>query len=182
MTIVLQPKLYNLENNCMLRYLLTLQVPDRSGLVEQIAHAVSRHGGNWLDSELRHIDGVFAAIILLEVPSAQWDPLVEALECIENLTLTYSKTSHPPKPLLRLSYNLVAYDRPGLVLDISNKISALGINIEQFSSKYETASHTGVALFRATMGLGLSHPEQEEQLTQALYAIGDDVVIDKLSR
>lgn len=66
----------------MLRYLITLQVPDRKGLVEQIAHAVSRHGGNWLDSELRHIDGIFAAILLLEVPSEHWDDLLDALECI----------------------------------------------------------------------------------------------------
>lgn len=166
----------------MLRYLLTLQVPDRSGLVEQIAHAVSRHGGNWLDSELRHIDGVFAAILLLEVPSTHWDELVDTLECIEGLSLTYAKTSKLQKPMERLSYNLVAYDRPGLVLDISNKISQLGINIEQFSSKYETASHTGVALFRATISLGLKNRQQEQQLTEALYAIGDDVVLDKLNR
>ncbi|NMH64508.1 glycine cleavage system protein R [Shewanella salipaludis] len=166
----------------MLRYLLTLQVPDRKGLVEQIAQAVSRHGGNWLDSELRHIDGIFAAILLLEVPSQQWDELLESLECIDGLTLTFSKTSHKKSPLLRLSFNLVAYDRPGLVLDISNKINALGINIEQFSSQYETAGHTGIALFRATISLGLTDESQEERLTEALYAIGDDVVLDKLNR
>ena len=46
----------------MMRYLITLQAPDRKGLVEQIANVVSRHNGNWLDSEMRHIDGIFAAI------------------------------------------------------------------------------------------------------------------------
>ncbi len=75
----------------MLRYLITLQVPDRKGLVEQIAHAVSRHGGNWLDSELRHIDGIFAAILLLEVPSEHWDDLLDALECIDGMALTSAR-------------------------------------------------------------------------------------------
>ncbi|MCL1088580.1 amino acid-binding protein [Shewanella profunda] len=166
----------------MLRYLITLQAPDRKGLVEQIAHAVSRHGGNWLDSELRHIDGIFAAILLLEIPSMRMDELVEALECIDGLTLTYAKTSVSLKPIKRLSYSLVAYDRPGLVLDISNKINALGINIEQFSSQYETAGHTGIALFRATISLGLTELAQEDQLVQSLYALGDDLVLDRLSR
>lgn len=166
----------------MLRYLITLQAPDRKGLVEQIAHAVSRHGGNWLDSELRHIDGIFAAILLLEVPSMRIDELIEALECIDGLTLTYAKTSIALKPIRRLSYSLVSYDRPGLVLDISNRITALGINIEQFSSQFETAGHTGIALFRATIGLGLTELAQEEQLVQSLYALGDDLVLDKLSR
>uniref|UniRef100_Q0HTE2 Glycine cleavage system transcriptional repressor n=1 Tax=Shewanella sp. (strain MR-7) TaxID=60481 RepID=Q0HTE2_SHESR len=166
----------------MLRYLITLQAPDRKGLVEQIAHAVSRHGGNWLDSELRHIDGIFAAILLLEVPSLKMDELIEALECIDGLTLTYSKTSVALKPVKRLTYSLVSYDRPGLVLDISNRITALGINIEQFSSQFETAGHTGIALFRATIGLGLTDLVQEEQLVQSLYSLGDDLVLDKLSR
>lgn len=166
----------------MLQYLITLQAPDRKGLVEQIAHAVSRHGGNWLDSELRHIDGIFAAILLLEVPSLKMDELIEALECIDGLTLTYAKTSVALKPIKRLTYSLVSYDRPGLVLDISNRITALGINIEQFSSQFETAGHTGIALFRATIGLGLTDLAQEEQLMQSLYALGDDLVLDKLSR
>lgn len=166
----------------MLRYLITLQAPDRKGLVEQIAHAVSRHGGNWLDSELRHIDGVFAAILLLEIPSMRMDELIEALECIDNLSLTYAKTAIVPKPIKRLTYSLVAYDRPGLVLDISNRITALGINIEQFSSQFETAGHTGIALFRATIGLGLTDLAQEDQLVQSLYSLGDDLVLDKLSR
>lgn len=166
----------------MLRYLITLQAPDRKGLVEQIAQAISRHGGNWLDSELRHIDGIFAAILLLELPSMRIDELIEALECIDNLSLTYSKTTVAQKPIKRLTYSLVAYDRPGLVLDISNRITTLGINIEQFSSQFETAGHTGIALFRATIGLGLTESTQEDQLMQSLYALGDDLVLDKLSR
>ncbi|MFT5236323.1 MAG: glycine cleavage system regulatory protein [Shewanella sp.] len=164
----------------MLRYLVTLQVPDKNGLVEQISHAVSRHGGNWLDSELRHIDGIFAAILLLEVPASNWDTLVESLECIEGLSLTFAKTSKEPQRPIHKSYALVAYDRPGLVHDISNKISALGINIEHFSTRYESAGHTGVALFRANFALGMNSTEQEDQLSQALYAIGDDVVLDEI--
>ncbi|WP_045282432.1 ACT domain-containing protein [Shewanella algae] len=166
----------------MLRYLITLQVPDRKGLVEQIAHAVSRHGGNWLDSELRHIDGIFAAILLLEVPSEHWDDLLDALECIDGMALTSARAGQQQKYIKRLSFNLVAYDRPGLVLDISNRINALGINIEQFSSKFETAGHTGIALFRATISLGLTDPMQEERLTESLYSIGDDLVLDKLNQ
>lgn len=166
----------------MIRYLMTLQAADRKGLVEQIANTVSRHSGNWLDSEMRHIDGIFAAILQVEIPAQKWDELQEALECIDGLTMTFAKTTLTAKPLHRLSFNLVAYDRPGLVLEISNKINALGINIEHFSSQLETASHTGVALFRATFGLGLTAPIQEEQLTQSLYALGDDVIIDKLSK
>ena len=73
---------------------------------------------------------------------------------------------------------------PGTFLadNISNRITALGINIEQFSSQFETAGHTGIALFRATIGLGLTDLAQEEQLMQSLYSLGDDLVLDKLSR
>lgn len=165
----------------MLRYLVTLQAMDREGLVEQIAQAVSHHGGNWLDSELRHIDGIFAAILLLEVPSAQWDALIETLECLEGVALSYAKTKKVADKDIHLSYSLVAYDRPGLVHEISNKISALGINIEHMSTRYESASHSGIALFRAEFDLGLKDASHEDKLTEALYAIGDDVVLDNIS-
>lgn len=164
----------------MLRYLITLQAPDRQGLVEQLAHAVSRHGGNWLDSEMRHIDGTFAAMLVVEVPSLKWEELLENFECIEGLTMTHSKLSAGPVPQYRCDFQLVAYDRPGLVLDISNKINHLGINIEQFSSQYDSAGHTGVPLFKANFGLGMANAEQEDALRDALYTIGDDVVLDKL--
>ncbi|WP_372871384.1 glycine cleavage system protein R [Shewanella sp.] len=164
----------------MLRYLITLQAPDRTGLVEQIAHAVSRHGGNWLDSELRHIDGIFAAIIVLEIPSDNWDGLIENLEYIEGLTLTHASTRAAKRPAHKRSYTLVAYDRPGLVLDISNKINALGINIEHFSTQLESASHTGVPLFRATFVLGLEELSKQELLAESLYLIGDDVLLDQI--
>lgn len=164
----------------MLRYLITLQAPDRTGLVEQIAHAVSRHGGNWLDSELRHIDGIFAAIIVLEIPADNWDGLIENLECIEGLTLTHASTRAAKRPTHKRSYTLVAYDRPGLVLEISNKINALGINIEHFSTQLESASHTGVPLFRATFVLGLEELAKQELLAESLYLIGDDVLLDQL--
>ncbi|QIR14908.1 glycine cleavage system protein R [Shewanella aestuarii] len=164
----------------MMRYLVTLQAPDRKGLVEQIANAVSRQGGNWLDSEMRHIDGIFAAILQLEVPADNWDQLIDSFECIDGLTLTYSKASIAAKPIKQVHYQLVAYDRPGIVLHISNKLSGLGINIEQFSSQYETASHTGVALFKANMHLGLTDTDQEDQIAEQLYQMGDDVVLDKM--
>ncbi|MBT1445000.1 amino acid-binding protein [Shewanella sp. JM162201] len=165
----------------MLRYLITLQAPDRTGLVEQIAHAVSRHGGNWLDSELRHIDGIFAAILVLEIPSTNWDDLLDNLECIDGLTLTHASTQAAKAPSFKRSYSLVAYDRPGLVLDISNKINALGINIEHFSSQLESASHTGVPLFRANFVLGLEELGKITLLTESLYLIGDDVQLDQIA-
>lgn len=166
----------------MVRYLLTLQAPDKTGLVEQLATAISRHGGSWLDSELRHINGIFAAILIIEVHEGKWPQLLNTLTSIDSLTLTYAKTSKEKQPLHRVSYTLVACDRPGLVLDISNQINKLEINIEQFSSQYESASHTGIALFRANFSLGMKTAAKEEQLTQSIYSLGDDIILDKVTQ
>lgn len=164
----------------MVQYLVTLQVADKKGLVEQIAHIVTHHKGNWLDSELHHLNGLFAAILLLEAPEENWDSLIENLEAIEGLSLTYGKTNQNTQPVTTHAFSLVAYDRPGLVHEISNKINTLGINIERLSTKYESASHTGVALFRSDFNLAIKDENQVQKLTESLYAIGDDVVLDKL--
>ncbi|WP_299493636.1 ACT domain-containing protein [uncultured Shewanella sp.] len=163
----------------MLRYLITLQANDKEGLVEDIANKISHYGGNWLDSEMRSIDGVFAAILQIEFPPQHWPLLLDDLTAIDSLTFTHAQTSKIDTNLKRAHFRLVAYDRIGLVQDISNKMHALNINIERFSSQYETASHTGIALFRADFNVSMKD-EQEEELTQSLYAIGDDVVLDKI--
>ncbi|WP_298774084.1 ACT domain-containing protein [uncultured Shewanella sp.] len=163
----------------MLRYLITLQATDKEGLVEGIANKISHYGGNWLDSEMRSIDGIFAAILQIELPQTHWCDLLEDLLAIDTLSLTHSQTSKIETELKPIHFRLVAYDRIGLVQDISNKIHALNINIERLSTQYETASHTGIALFRADFTVSMKN-EQEEELTQALYKIGDDVVIDRI--
>lgn len=165
----------------MMRYVITLQAPDRKGLVEQIANAVSRHNGNWLDSEMRHFDGIFAALIQIEVPAQKWESLIENIECIDNLSLTYAKSSVAHSPMSHASYQIVANDRSGLVLQISNQLNSIGINIEQFSSQFESASHTGIPLFRATVSLSCPEDITNEHIEQALYTLGDDVLIDKLA-
>ncbi|WP_394133015.1 glycine cleavage system protein R [Shewanella maritima] len=164
----------------MMRYVITLQAPDRKGLVEHIANVISRHNGNWLDSEMRHFDGIFAAILQIEVPAHKCDELIESLECIEDLHLTHAKSTKPESPSHSLRYQIVANDRPGLVLQISNQLNKIGINIEQFSSQFESASHSGIPLFKASVVLGMDDVIDEEQIEQALFTLGDDVVIDKL--
>ena len=112
----------------MARYLLTLQVPDRTGLVELIASDISRHHGTWFDSQLIHLDGIFAAIIQIAAPEDQLDALIENIECIDVLSLQYQKLGHT-QVNHSVTWEIVAYDRLGLVRDISNIISSLNINI-----------------------------------------------------
>ncbi|MBV7316531.1 glycine cleavage system protein R [Shewanella sp. NIFS-20-20] len=163
----------------MARYLLTLQVPDRTGLVEIIANDISRHGGTWLDSELMHLDGTFAAIIQISAPESAIDALIENIECIDGLTLHYRLLGQPSRSQ-RINWEVVAYDRVGLVRDIANKISALNINIEHLSSQLDQAEHTGVPLFRASLSLSDVTDAKASALKDSLYQLGDDVVIDKI--
>ncbi|GLP95213.1 glycine cleavage system protein R [Paraferrimonas sedimenticola] len=164
----------------MQRYLITLQVPDRSGLVEQIAQHLSRLGGHWLDSELRHIDALFAAIIVIELPQEHWGELVDSLESIDGLTLTGEKLLEIPhdSPVVRIS--VIGNDRPGFVHQISNLIAAQGINIERFSSNRESASHTGISLFKADLTLSPVNEQSYHALESKLYEMGDDLQLDRL--
>ena len=161
----------------MQRYLLTLQVTDRKGLVEQIAHAINHHHGNWLNSELHHMDGIFAAIILLEVPKANWETLLENIECIEGISLTYQAVAATQKQQT-FSFTLVANDRLGLVKDVANVINSLGHNIEKLSTTYESASHSGTALFKADICVNIGAEVQTDTIIEALYKLGNDVQID----
>ena len=55
--------------------ILTAIGDDRPGLVEELATAISAHGGNWLESSMAHLSGKFAGIVKVAIPASGVEPL-----------------------------------------------------------------------------------------------------------
>ena len=60
--------------------ILTVISADKPGLVESLAQAINRHGGNWLDSRMARMAGQFAGILRVDVPAGAVEALRVELE------------------------------------------------------------------------------------------------------
>jgi glycine cleavage system regulatory protein len=73
---------------------LTVIGDDRPGLVGELSAAISKHGGNWLESSMAQLAGKFAGIVEVSVDAAQADALGKTLGHLKGLKVS---PSNPPQ-------------------------------------------------------------------------------------
>jgi glycine cleavage system regulatory protein len=120
---------------------LTFIGHDRPGLVSAISEKVAASGGTWLESRLAHLAGEFAGILLISIPEPNITGLTASLRDLEaagvRVAVERSSGSPTPKNLKTVRLELVGNERPGIVRDVTQALTRLGVNIEEFSSNIE---------------------------------------------
>jgi glycine cleavage system regulatory protein len=161
---------------------LTFIGHDKPGLVNAISEKIAAAGGNWLESRLAHLAEEFAGIVLISAPEPNVAGLTTALRSLEEsgLRITVERTgAAPPATSHRtLDLNLVGHDRPGIVRDVTQALSQLGANIEEFSSGIESAPFTGETMFRATARLRVPDGVATEEVQIILEQLADEIMVD----
>jgi glycine cleavage system regulatory protein len=162
---------------------LTIVGSDRPGLVEAVAEAVARTGGNWLESRMAHLAGKFAGILRVQAPTDAVPRLVTAIEQLAHADLkvtvergTLAPTSPGVRPSVEL--DLVGLDRPGIVRDISGVLARNGANIEELVTDSSSAPMSGERLFRAHMRLSMAQPADVARLRAELERFATDLMVE----
>ena len=152
---------------------------DRPGLVNAISEAIAASGGNWLESRLEHLAGQFAGIVHIRVPEERLPALTSALQAVPGLNITIAHGNTEPEAALEpLVLEILGHDRPGIVRDVTQAITKLGVNIEEFSSSIESAPFTGEDMFRAVLKLGLPEHVSSDEVRRVLEKLADEIMVD----
>jgi glycine cleavage system transcriptional repressor len=133
--------------------ILTAVGPDRIGLVEKISQFIARHGCNIEDSKMAVFCGEFAVIVLI---GGAGNHLVgvasdyHGLEAETGLTISIKTAAARQTTESFLPYKLTAscMDHPGIVYQISNVLSTMGVNIESMETKTYAAPVSGTPIFQ----------------------------------
>jgi glycine cleavage system regulatory protein len=161
---------------------LTFIGHDRPGLVNAISDKIAAVGGNWLESRLEHLAGQFAGIALISVPAPRIQDLSVALRELEteglSVTIAHGSVTEPEEGYETLTLDLLGHDRPGIVRDVTQTLTRLGVNIEEFSSFIESAPFTGEAMFRAALRLRVPEHVAADDVRQTLEKLADEIMVD----
>ncbi|HVE23142.1 MAG TPA: ACT domain-containing protein [Acidocella sp.] len=156
--------------------------PDRPGLVKTLSETITEAGGSWLESRLAHLAGEFAGIVLVSVPAQNEADLVAALRNLEaaglRITVETSRAAPAATGYGSFELHLIGHDRPGIVRDVTQALSQLGVNIEEFSSAIESAPFTGEVMFRAAARLHVPDGISIEAVQAALERLADEIMVD----
>ncbi len=163
------------------RVILTVIGSDRPGLTAALAEAVLDAGGNWLESHLARLAGRYVGSVLVEIAPERLAALHKAVAAVdaEGLNVTLVDAGEAVVPTgTRLSLALVAQDRPGIVNELAQALTPLGVNIETLETTAEDGAWSGARLFRADVVASLPDGVSEADVQSALEGISAEVMVD----
>jgi glycine cleavage system regulatory protein len=161
---------------------LTFIGRDKPGLVNAISHKVAAAGGTWLESRLARLAGEFAGILLVGVPEANVAAFSAALRDLEasGLRVTVAPSSEVAATASErvVELSLLGQERPGIVRDVTQALTHLGVNIEEFNSGVEAAPFSGTEMFRASARLRIPDALASDDLRKTLERLAGEMMVD----
>ncbi|WP_420591768.1 glycine cleavage system protein R [Bacterioplanoides sp.] len=161
---------------------LTVIADDKPGIVEQLSAVIAEQGGNWLESRMSHMAGKFAGILRVSIDESKSNSLVSALASLSSsgivVNAEHSKDAGEVVSSKDLTLNLVGNDRPGIVREVSQTLAKLGVNVLELTTNCESAEMSAVPLFRTVAHLRVPQDFESDELTDALEAISNDLMVE----
>jgi glycine cleavage system regulatory protein len=165
----------------MTSVILSVIGSDRPGLTEALAGAVLSAGGNWLESHLSRLGGLYVGSVLVELAADKVEALRAAVRAVDAQGLEVRIV-----PALEgagaageaLRFSLVGQDRPGIVRQVTAVLSRLGVNIEAFDTQIAAEPHSGAPLFQIEARLRLPPGLSAGKAQAALEAISGEIMVD----
>jgi glycine cleavage system regulatory protein len=167
------------EDTHLTALVITFVGSDRPGLVNAISSRVAAEGGAWLESRLARLAGEFAGIVRVEAPEERVAALTAALQGLQALTVTIAATRAEARETPDiLTLDLLCLDRPGIVSEVTETLSALEVNIEEFESGLVSAAFTGQSMFKATARLAAPPSLSIDELRRRLEKLAGEMMAD----
>lgn len=165
----------------MTTLILTVAGSDRPGLVAAVADVVDAHGGNWENSRLAELAGVFAGVIEISVTPERAGVLQSALRELDGLLTIAVHTGSDavaPHESRHLSIRVLGNDRPGIVREVSQALSAHGISIEDLTTTTQDAAMAGGRLFEASVTADVPASVDLDAMRTDLERIATEIQVD----
>lgn len=161
--------------------ILSVVGSDRPGLTQALASAVLSAGGNWLESHLSRLGGLYVGSVLVEIDPAAVETLRSAVRAVDGQGLEVRIA-----PAVEgagaggdvLSFSLVGADRPGIVHQVTAILSDLDVNIEAFETHVTAEPHSGAPLFHMDARLRLPPNLRADQVQTALEDASGEIMVD----
>lgn len=165
----------------MATLILSVIGSDRPGLTQALARAVLAAGGNWLESHLSQLGGLYVGSVLVELEADGVERLRAAVREVDAQGLEVRiapAVAAPDAEGELVRFALVGGDRPGIVHQVTVVLSGLDANIEAFDTRLSVEPHSGAPLFHMDARLRLPKDLKAEAVQAALEDISAEIMVD----
>lgn len=174
----------------MASVVLSVVGSDRPGLTQAVADAVLAAGGNWLESHLSRLGGLYVGSVLVALRADQLEGLLAGVRAVDaeglevrvvpaaDASAESSGRKDPLEAGETLQFSLVGQDRPGIVQQVTRVLSGLSVNIETFETRLSAEPHAGGQLFHLEARLRRPPGVPARAVQDALEAISGEIMVD----
>jgi glycine cleavage system regulatory protein len=165
----------------MALFVLSAVASDRPGLTRALAAAILSADGNWLESHLSRLGGLYVGSVLVDLPDAAVEALRAAVAGVDAEGLEVRIVPAAPDAGgagETFGFGLVGQDRPGIVREVTSALSALDANIETFETWIAAEPHSGAPLFHMQARLRLPPGLAARRVQAALEDISAEIMVD----
>lgn len=165
----------------MALFVLSVVGSDRPGLTQALAAAVLSAKGNWLESHLSRLGGLYVGSVLVELGAGDVDGLRRAVTAVDaqGLEVRIAPAVEEAEAAGEtLRFSVVGQDRPGIVNQVTAVLSELRANIETFTTWVAAEPHSGAPLFHMNAEVRLPLGLDAGQVQAALEDISAEIMVD----
>ena len=165
----------------MARLVLSVVGSDRPGLTQALASAVVAAGGNWLESHLSRLGGLYVGSVLGDVDAEGSDQLISAVRAVDADGLDVRIAPAIETGEIAggaVQFSLVGQDRRGIVHQVTAVLRDLNVNIEAFDTQIVAEPYSGAQLFRVEARLRLPRSLATDSVRVALEQISAEIMVD----
>jgi len=167
--------------------IITVFAQDQPGLLQILSDTIKEYDGNWLESCLTRMSGLFVGILNIEIEQKKKTMLFKALDSLSEQGLDVTvradvKLVNDTELVEAVEVLVEANDRPGIVEEIANALTTVDANIEQMETSCESASMAGYQLFQARLVVTLPDSFSVEKLEDALQNVSDDLIVSIIEK
>ena len=165
----------------MALFVLSTVGSDRPGLTQALAAAIVTAGGNWLESHLSRLGGLYVGSVLVELDAAAVEDLRSAVSRVDaqglevRIAPSVEDTATAGETF---DFGLVGQDRPGIVRQVTAVLTGLDANIETFRTWITEGPETGAPLFNVEARLRLPPGLNARKVQAALEDISAEIMVD----
>lgn len=162
--------------------IVTIIAADKPGIVEILAQVVANNDGNWEECRMINLCGKFSGLLLVTVDDSKLDVLREDLTQLASkgirTLIELAENDDVPESFREIRFNLVGNDRPGIVYEVAQALTARNINVEELSTDFSSMPWSGEPLFEANGILQIPMDMDLDELAEKFDQIADELAVD----
>jgi glycine cleavage system regulatory protein len=162
-------------------FIISIMTNDRPGIIDTLSGIIKDNQGNWLESRMTQLAGKFAGIVKVQITEQNVAGLERALNALKQsgwiINTEYSNDKAQDSQA-NAKLSIIGNDRPGIVKDVAQVLSALAVNVLELNTQFESAAMSAEPLFKTKARVHIPESVDFDDVRDVLEKLSNELMVE----